>query len=97
MSNLGERRNYFLNSNIAVRYGNKVKTDGVNQSNINGTKLCSYPFPFCSLEKQKQVVEDIEQYLALYERIYGTVFSQLEKTKALRQGILKQAFEGGLV
>lgn len=89
--------NYFLNSNIAVRYGNKVKTDGVNQSNINGTKLCSYPFPFCSLEKQKQVVEDIEQYLALYERIYGTVFSQLEKTKALRQGILKQAFEGGLV
>ena len=36
--------NYFLNSNIAKQYGNTVKTDGVNQSNINGTKLVNYPF-----------------------------------------------------
>ena len=31
--------NYFLNCPIAKIYGNSVKTDGVNQSNINGEKL----------------------------------------------------------
>ena len=31
-----EYLNFFLNSNVARQYGNSVKTDGVNQSNING-------------------------------------------------------------
>ena len=39
---------YFLNSPRAREHGKSVKTDGVNQSNINGTKLQEYPFPICS-------------------------------------------------
>ena len=35
--------NSFLNSDVARQYGNSVKTDGVNQSNINGAKLVNYP------------------------------------------------------
>ena len=36
---------YFLDSPLARRHGTTVKTDGVNQSNINATKLQEYPFP----------------------------------------------------
>ena len=42
----GDYLNYFMNSHTAKQYGNKVKSFGVNQSNINGTKLKSYPFHF---------------------------------------------------
>ena len=44
-----------MNSSKAKQYGNLVKTDGVNQSNINGKKLLSYPIPICSIAEQKEV------------------------------------------
>ena len=46
--------NLFLNSDVARQYGDSVKTDGVNQSNINGAKLVNYPFPYCSVQEQRR-------------------------------------------
>lgn len=89
--------NLFLNSPIAARYGNSVKTDGVNQSNINGEKLQGYPFPFCSLAEQKAIVEIVDAKLTLANRLLEEVDSQLGKAEALRQSILKRAFSGQLV
>lgn len=86
--------NYYLNSHTARMYGNKVKTDGVNQSNINGKKLCSYPFPLCSEKEQKQVVFELKARLSLCDNIEQTVNQSLQQAEALRQSILKQAFEG---
>lgn len=87
---------YFLNSFTAKNYGNKVKTDGVNQSNINGTKLCSYPFPLCSSEEQRQVVYELETRLSVCDSIDQTVETALQQAEAMRQSILKKAFEGAL-
>lgn len=87
---------YYMNSNVARSYGNSVKTDGVNQSNINGKKLCSYPFPLCSEAEQKQVVYELESRLSLCDSIEKTVDEALQQSAAMRQSILKQAFEGGL-
>lgn len=87
---------YFLNSFTAKSYGNKVKTDGVNQSNINGTKLCSYPFPLCSSEEQRQVVYELETRLSVCDSIDQTVETALQQAEAMRQSILKKAFEGRL-
>lgn len=89
-----EYLNYYMNSHTAKNYGNKVKTDGVNQSNINGKKLCTYPFPLCSEEEQKQVVYELKSRLSLCDSIENTVNQSLQKAEALRQSILKQAFEG---
>ena len=89
--------NYYLNSLTAKSYGNLVKTDGVNQSNINGKKLCSYPFPLCTTEEQALVVEEIEQRLSICDKLEQTVNESLQKAESLRQSILKQAFEGKLV
>ena len=89
--------NYFLNSHIAKQHGNTVKTDGVNQSNINGEKLVNYPFPFCSLEEQKVIVELLDAKLSEVDQLELTLTTSLQQAEALRQSILKKAFAGLLV
>ena len=44
---------YYLNSYTAKKYGNKVKTDGVNQSNINGKNFAHTPFRFALKRSNK--------------------------------------------
>ena len=89
--------NYFLNSHIAKQHGNTVKTDGVNQSNINGVKLVNYPFPFCSLKEQKMIVEMIDARLSEVDQLELTITTSLQQAEALRQSLLKKAFSGQLV
>lgn len=89
--------NYFLSSVIASNHGNKVKTDGVNQSNINGQKLMDYPFPYTHLEEQIKIVEEIESRLSICDQLEADIEANLKKAEALRQSILKQAFTGKLV
>lgn len=89
--------NYFLNSVVAKSQGNKVKTDGVNQSNINANKLIQYPFPYCSLNEQEEVVREMESRLSVAEKLEQEIEDGLRQAEALRQSLLKKAFEGGLV
>ena len=89
--------NYYLNSLIAKKHGATVKTDGVNQSNINGEKLINYPFPYCSLPEQQQIVAEIESRLSVCDKLEETITQSLLQAEALRQSILKQAFAGKLV
>src|SRR5699024_157686 len=89
--------NYYLNSYEAQNYGNKVKTDGVNQSNINGTKLSGYPFPYTSLKEQKKISNELDSRLSIVDQNKKTIKQELQKAEALRQSILKKAFEGRLV
>lgn len=93
----GDYLNFFLNSHSARSYGNSVKTDGVNQSNINGEKLQSYPFPYCSLAEQQEIVRLLQGKLSLCDNLFVDVESQLSRSDALRQAILKRAFSGQLV
>ncbi len=92
----GDYLNYFLNSHTSKKHGNKVKSFGVNQSNINGTKLNRYPFPYTSLAEQQAIVSEIETRLSVCEQLEQTIEDSLKKAEALRQSILKKAFEGDL-
>ncbi|MCL5796869.1 MAG: restriction endonuclease subunit S [Gammaproteobacteria bacterium] len=94
---LADYVNYFLNSHIARQYGNRVKTDGVNQSNINGEKLQNYPFPFCSVEEQSVIVQILDEKLSVTDSSIQDIELQLSKAETLRQSILKKAFSGQLV
>ena len=87
----------YLNSLKAKEFGNSVKTDGVNQSNINGQKLKSYPFPKCTLEEQHQIVAEIEKRFSEADKLEESIETALRQTEALRQSILKKAFAGKLV
>ena len=89
--------NLFLNSDVARQYGDSVKTDGVNQSNINGTKLVNYPFPYCSAEEQCEVVRILEKTLSIVDDTEAKIDVELQKAVTLRQAILTKAFAGYLV
>jgi len=89
--------NLFLGSHVAKQHGNRVKTDGVNQSNINGDKLVNYPFPFCHQLEQEAVITVLEGKLSLLDQLKQTITHSLQQAEALRQSILKKAFSGQLV
>ena len=88
---------YFLNSLEAKKMGNAVRSFGVNQSNINGTKLKSYLIPLPLLKEQQAIVQVIESRLSVADKLEETITQSLQQAEALRQSILKKAFEGKLV
>ncbi|RAR50868.1 restriction endonuclease subunit S [Flavobacterium lacus] len=67
------------------------------QKNINLTTLENLLVPYCSKNEQGQVVKEIESRLSICEKVEQSINDSLEKAKALRQSILKKAFEGKLL
>ena len=53
---IGDYLNYALNTLDAKKYCNSVKTDGVNQSNINAKKIGAYSFNVPSIPEQEKIV-----------------------------------------
>jgi type I restriction enzyme, S subunit len=64
---------------------------------LNQTILTSLYFPICSLEEQTQIVAEIESRLSVCDKMEQSINESLEKAEALRQSILKKAFEGRLL
>ena len=62
---------------------------------LNQTILKQIQFPVPSLNKQMEIVHKIESRLSVCESIEQTVDTALAQADAMRQSILKQAFEGG--
>lgn len=67
------------------------------QKNINLTTLENLVIPYCSLKEQKRIVDEIESRLTAYLNIEKTVNDALQQAFAMRQSMLKQAFEGRLL
>lgn len=85
----------YLNSNQARVYiENKAKsTSGVN--NINSDEISQLPIPLFSHQEQVAIIDEIESRLSVCDSIEQTVDAVLAQAEALRQSILKKAFEGG--
>ena len=88
---------HFLNSPRAREHGKSVKTDGVNQSNINGSKLQDYPLPLCSSSEQAEVVRILDARLEAANVLGTEIDTSLARAEALRQSVLTRAFSGELV
>lgn len=58
---MGQYLNLTLNTPEAKDFCQRVKTDGINQSNINAKILSTFKLPLPPLETQKQIVERIEK------------------------------------
>jgi type I restriction enzyme S subunit len=67
------------------------------QKNINLNTLENLIVPYCSLLEQKAIVQEIETRLSVCDKIEQDIETNLEKAEALRQSILKKAFEGKLL
>lgn len=66
------------------------------QKNINLDTLENLIVPYCSLKEQQKVIDEIESRFSVCDSIEQTVDTALQQAEALRQSILKQAFEGKL-
>jgi len=62
--------------------------------NIGQERIKQIAFPFCPLEEQKQIVQEIESRLSVADKLEETINNSLQQAEALRQSILKKAFEG---
>ena len=63
------------------------------QKNINLKTLENLLIPYCSLPEQKKIIAAIESRLSVCDSIEQTVDAALQQADALRQSILKEAFE----
>lgn len=64
---------------------------------LNQTILKQILFPVPCLEVQAEIIEKIESRLSVCDSIEKTVDTALQEAEALRQSVLKEAFEGGLL
>ncbi|MDD3051801.1 MAG: restriction endonuclease subunit S [Candidatus Cloacimonetes bacterium] len=88
---------YFSQTKAAKNYFFKNAKQTVNLASINLTVLSNLPFPLCSLLEQQAIVQEIETRLSVCDKIEQDIKENLEKAEALRQSILKKAFEGKLL
>lgn len=86
----------FLQSHQARIYiENKAKsTSGVH--NINSTEISDLQMPLYDPDTQYAIIEAIESRLSVCDSIEQTVDTALQQAEAMRQSILKGAFEGKL-
>lgn len=66
------------------------------QKNINLDTLENLVVPYCSREEQDEVVKEIESRMSVCDDIDRTIDLSLQQADALRQSILKRAFEGDI-
>ena len=70
---------------------------GSSRAFLNQTILNSLDFPYCSLNEQQLVIDELESRLTVCDKIEETISQSLQQAESLRQSILKKAFEGKLV
>ena len=66
------------------------------QKNISLDTLENLIVPYCSIDEQRVVISEIESRLSVCDSIEQTVDTALQQAEAMRQSILKGAFEGKL-
>lgn len=69
---------------------------GATRPRVNTTQIKQLEIPICSKKEQKKIVSQIESKFTICENIEKTVNDALIQADAMRQSILKKAFEGGL-
>ena len=74
----------------------KNAKQAVNQASINQTDVGNAIVPIPPIKEQRRLLIDIESRLTVCDSIKDTVNTALQQAEAMRQSILKDAFEGRL-
>lgn len=93
---IGDYLNYALNTLDAKKYCNSVKTDGVNQSNINAKKIGAYSFNVPSIPEQEKIVSVIQKLLSKEQQTKEAAEIVLDQIELMKKSILARAFRGEL-
>ncbi|RZK39056.1 MAG: type I restriction endonuclease subunit S [Pedobacter sp.] len=89
---------FFYTQLIAVRnYINENMVSSAGQNTVNQNTIKNLLVPDVDISKQHQIVKQIESRLSVCDSIEQNIKESLAKSEALRQSILKKAFEGNLL
>lgn len=86
---------YVVGKNEDIR--RDCSKDGTTVESIESVKLRNYKIPICTDNEQKLIVQEIESRLSVADKMEASITESLQQAEALRQSILKRAFEGRLV
>ena len=87
---------YFLGFAPTVEKMKSQSKATAGQFNLTLEICRNIEIPLPAIEKQKEIVASIESRLSVCDNIEKTVDTALQQAEAMRQSILKQAFEGRL-
>ena len=73
------------------------ETGNVGQGNVGIKAVTETLVPFCSINEQIEIVQEIESRLSVADKMEESINESLQQAEALKQSILKKAFEGSLV
>ena len=73
------------------------ETGNVGQGNVGVKAITKTKIPLPSLPEQQRIVQEIETRLSACDEVEKNIAESLQQADALRQSILKKAFEGELV
>lgn len=85
---------YYLMSNYGRNQILKVASSTSGLYTLSTNKIRNLQIPYCDLVTQQKTISIIEEKISLCKSIEKTVDQSLQQSEALRQSILKQAFEG---
>lgn len=92
---IGEYLNYMMNTHQAKEYCSSVKSDGVNQSNINAKKIAAFIIPVPSIDEQTEIVHILDNIFEK-EQQAKELISVIDKIDHMKKAILARAFRGEL-
>ncbi|TDE05822.1 restriction endonuclease subunit S [Flavobacterium sandaracinum] len=87
---------YIITSPRFTNYSIKNST-GTTIKNVSLRSMREFEIPLPLLEEQHRIVEEIESRLSVADKMEESINQSLLQAEALRQSILKKAFEGKLV
>ena len=94
---LPEFFNLVLQSHTVSRLRMFENAQGQTRPGLNSTILKELPVPLCSLKEQKEIYNRLNDKLSFLDRFDNEIEQNLQRSEALRQSLLKKAFEGRLV
>lgn len=86
---------YFDSELVKSFYGKKAR--GTTMDVLNLGIIKTIPFPLCPIAEQSEIISEIESRFSLADQMERSINESLQKAEALRQSILKSAFEGKLI
>lgn len=91
---------YLINILSSINLRNQIEgkaksTSGVN--NINSEELAGLLISLPPIEKQHTIIQEIESRFSVADKMEESITQSIQQAEALRQSILKKAFEGRLI
>lgn len=88
---------YYLLQSPGVFNQAKETATGTAQKTVALNSLRNFEVVYCQPSEQSEIVQEIESRLSVADKMEESITQSLQQAEALRQSILKKAFEGRLV